>query len=441
MDQHAHDPDSHSRPHRRGRAITVAVAMSALLVACISGIEDDDEDLGFREGCDGAEEYIDENGEMVICVYTDEPGDGGGGGDPCWYFPWLCYPGGDDGGDGGDGGDDGGGDGGGGGELPPACYTTSEAYFTPSGGTPSPPGTIALLATLPDPGGTTPFDLWRATQLAPLLQQYQSAGCPPGAGLELCTWQPNGTIRCRFTLMPAVPAQCSDTQPCPGQHEQCIGGQCILDLCADVTCDADRYCDPGSGQCVPSAGCVLPSDCPSGTYCQAGLCIPGCQSNWECPNDLVCVDHQCVEGCGTPLDCAPGMYCQTETGQCQPGCQTWLDCGPGNYCATPGWPEIGQCMPGCDSSADCDPGEFCEPSSHQCQPGCSISSPCSPGSYCDYDSGQCLPGCNTSLDCGDDQYCEPTTHQCMPGCGSDKDCDFPQVCEFGQCVDGPSPTW
>ena len=46
--------------------------------------------------CDGADSYYDENGEEVICVYTDEPGDPI---DPCFLFPALCGGGYDDGGD------------------------------------------------------------------------------------------------------------------------------------------------------------------------------------------------------------------------------------------------------------------------------------------------------------------------------------------------------
>jgi len=121
---------------RHGRAIAITIAISALVAACVSGIDDED-DAEFRDGCDGAEEYIDENGEEVICVYTDEPGGGGGSSDPCWDYPWLCYPGGDDdgGGDGGEagGGEAGGGEAGGGEEPPLGCTaagndcTTAEA--------------------------------------------------------------------------------------------------------------------------------------------------------------------------------------------------------------------------------------------------------------------------------------------------------------------------
>lgn len=101
----------HDEVPRRGRVIALTIAISALFAACVSGGDDEEADADFRD-CDGAEEYIDENGEEVICVYTDEPGSGGG--DPCWQFPWLCYPGYDDDGGGELGGDDGGEVGGGG---------------------------------------------------------------------------------------------------------------------------------------------------------------------------------------------------------------------------------------------------------------------------------------------------------------------------------------
>jgi hypothetical protein len=115
--QSIHTTNSVKRRHRRAIALTIAV--SALFAACISGMEDEG-DVEFRDDCDGPEEYIDQNGEEVICVYTEEPGGSGGGGDPCWYFPWLCGgDGGDGGGDAGDGGGEAGGGGDGGYEEPP----------------------------------------------------------------------------------------------------------------------------------------------------------------------------------------------------------------------------------------------------------------------------------------------------------------------------------
>jgi hypothetical protein len=111
------------------QALPLGLALA--FAACVT--MDEDEDVEFRDGCeDGVEEYIDQNGEEVICVYTDEPGDGGGdeeagddNSDPCWANPWLCS--GDDWGDDGgydDGGyDDGGGEAGGGdGGDAGSCY-------------------------------------------------------------------------------------------------------------------------------------------------------------------------------------------------------------------------------------------------------------------------------------------------------------------------------
>lgn len=101
----------------RRHAVGIAIVITAAITACVTEGESeiaDEHDAEFRDGCDGAEEYIDQNGEEVICVYTEEPGGGGeaGGGDPCWDYPWLCAPGGDE--DGGEAGGDGGEAGGGG---------------------------------------------------------------------------------------------------------------------------------------------------------------------------------------------------------------------------------------------------------------------------------------------------------------------------------------
>lgn len=46
-------------------------------------------------GCNGAASYIDENGEEVICVYTEEPGDDPPDDPPvdwCLWYPELCAP-------------------------------------------------------------------------------------------------------------------------------------------------------------------------------------------------------------------------------------------------------------------------------------------------------------------------------------------------------------
>lgn len=447
---HAQPTDRSSFRHHTWRGpFAVALAIAASSAACLLGTETDDH-LEFRAGCDGAEEYLDENGEMVICVYTDDygGGDGGGdddddgdGGDPCWMFPWLCDPtwGDDDGGD--DGADDGGDGGDEGGPECPTNTVQAEAFFTPPPGKPGAPGLIALLATLPDPGGNTPFDLWRAAQLAPLLAPYMGEGCPPPSGLVLCSWRPDGTIRCRFTVMPNVPPECSDTQPCPTKAAQCIGGQCIVDLCAGVTCDADRYCDPALGQCVPIGVCTSNSDCPDNTICEYGQCVPGCRDNGECEQPLVCVAGDCVEGCATFLDCEHSTYCDEQTGQCLAGCQYDQNCADGQYCASTGYPAIGQCQPGCWTLSDCAPGNFCDPATHQCRPGCSILSPCPTGNYCQDDTGECIPGCESVLDCDfGTQYCNQG--QCVPGCGSEQDCPYPNVCHMGQCgPDGTQNPW
>lgn len=127
----------HPQQRRRARAVAIVIAMSAAIAACVTSVEDEDEvdhDAEFRDGCDGVEEYIDENGEEVICVYTEDHGGGGdgggndGGGDPCWDYPWLCDPS-DGGGEaGGDGGGEAGGGGDGGGEQS-GCY---DKLFAPS---------------------------------------------------------------------------------------------------------------------------------------------------------------------------------------------------------------------------------------------------------------------------------------------------------------------
>lgn len=63
-----------------------SLCISCLLVSCSLP-----ESLGSQQqavGCDGPDSYIAENGEEVICVYTDEPLDPPE--DPCLHFPEMC---------------------------------------------------------------------------------------------------------------------------------------------------------------------------------------------------------------------------------------------------------------------------------------------------------------------------------------------------------------
>lgn len=85
---------------------------SCLLVAACTERGFDTSTVAQGVGCDGPDSYIDENGEEVICVYTDEPYDPpddpwdwcssfpemcqGDGDDPCVANPDLCNPGGGD---------------------------------------------------------------------------------------------------------------------------------------------------------------------------------------------------------------------------------------------------------------------------------------------------------------------------------------------------------
>jgi hypothetical protein len=100
-----------------GKAKTTTLALGALAVlvggavACGSSGDPQAAAVGAPgmeqlDGCGGGvESYIDENGDEVICVYTEEPGDPPDpceldpqscwpdpDPDPCWSFPELCNP-------------------------------------------------------------------------------------------------------------------------------------------------------------------------------------------------------------------------------------------------------------------------------------------------------------------------------------------------------------
>ncbi len=108
---------------------------------------------------------------------------------------------------------------------------------------------------------------------------------------------------------------------CP--HAQvCRAGRCV-NPCDGVVCDGRDVCDgdPTStsfGQCIPGCQCVpcamgrtcqpdgFCSDdlcvgitCPTGTYCQAGMCLDSCATGPDtilCPAGEVCQLGQCIPG-------------------------------------------------------------------------------------------------------------------------------------------------
>ncbi len=231
------------------------------------------------------------------------------------------------------------------------------------------------------------------------------------------------------------------TPGCTG-NEDCVGdpggavcnamGECVDCTPEDDPCAEGNYCDPGSSECVPGCiadddcggdltcdlsnntcvGCVVDVECPLGSVCDAGTCVPGCNEQQGCQKGLACCVEQCIDiltdeafcgACDTP--CEP----DNATGECVDGTCTIPD---GN-CAN-GFDDCnGAVNDGCEVDGLC----VCAPNQAY---------DCYSGPNGTQDVGVCTTGTQTCN--GDGTALGPCIGQVLPGlevCGSgaDENCD------------------
>ncbi|MEZ4365701.1 MAG: MopE-related protein [Kofleriaceae bacterium] len=114
------------------------------------------------------------------------------------------------------------------------------------------------------------------------------------------------TAQCEPDTCATFPDRCGD-------GELCRGGECVVDQCAEVTCQSDQYCLAGA--CIASCAGV---DCPTGERCRLGACEPD-PCGAPCPAGQVCDDAvgECKPNpCNGNL-CAPTEACDPQTGVCR----------------------------------------------------------------------------------------------------------------------------
>lgn len=144
----------------------------------------------------------------------------------------------------------------------------------------------------------------------------------------------------------------------PRRGEPCFDqSHCASDVGFLRAC-IDNYCQP--------VGCLSTADCGLGFVCDLQSedrnCIAGCQATYDCPAGSNCVGGQCIPyGCRTTvLDCAFGEVCNSETNECE--------LAQGAYCAacditTNVWADAGTAS-SCDDTIVSHPvcgadGSFC----------------------------------------------------------------------------------
>ncbi|HTL38743.1 MAG TPA: MopE-related protein [Kofleriaceae bacterium] len=96
-------------------------------------------------------------------------------------------------------------------------------------------------------------------------------------------------------------------------NQSCVGGNCITNPCAGVTCSGNQYCLGGT--CVSSCPDL---DCKPGQRCTQGMCETD-PCGHPCPFGQVCNDNtgKCInDPCGV-VTCSTGEWCNPSSGQCE----------------------------------------------------------------------------------------------------------------------------
>jgi hypothetical protein len=162
-----------------------------------------------------------------------------------------------------------------------------------------------------------------------------------GGGVFACVSNCSGvTCRPYEICNPVNNGNCEDNSCRTKPEKQCPDGEycaydnntdnylCVQTRCSGVNCNANQYCDPTNGNCLPA--CVTPcgstercvngqcvNDPCAGTNCSAGQsCDPeiGQCTNDQCdgrvcPTGQACVDGECVTSPCLPVRCPEGTRC------------------------------------------------------------------------------------------------------------------------------------
>ncbi len=263
-----------------------------------------------------------------------------------------------------------------------------------------------------------------------------TAPCAPPTGE--CDGSPQVICETDLSTDAASCGACGHSCQLPFATSKCVGGACVVDVCAQGRGDCDG--DPTNGCEVKTTSdplhcgaCARPCGAThvEAVTCSSGLCKSTCAPGWgNCnvplapSNDDGCEDDVAsVASCGgCGLACAAGLAC----GAAGCGCTDALSCGPGGTCAA------GVCT--CNAKA-CGAGETCA-ANGACQ--CGAGPNCTNGKRC------CGLSCVSQ---NDPKHCGGCGHACAFGlecvsgacqCTDDNQCDAGGggACVAGNCVCG-----
>jgi hypothetical protein len=181
------------------------------------------------------------------------------------------------------------------------------------------------------------------------------------------------------------------------------------DRCHDMTCQAPKICDPGSGLCID----CFERPCPRGQVCVVGECQPDPCSGVTCASTEFCRDGRCIPSCAEVM-CRSGETCVD--GHCQIDPCAGVQCQPGQVCD----PRSGSCAGDLCAMA-CPAGQACVPQTGRCVVDPCVTTTCGPCQQCElrFDG---TADCPPIPDCGPGQG--------DAGAGPDASTDLP-VGDFG----------
>ncbi len=169
------------------------------------------------------------------------------------------------------------------------------------------------------------------------------------------------------------------------------------------------------GGATPTPTTVPPTEEPTPT---ATATVPVCTEDRDCPTGTTCQDGTCL-----PQPCDP------ENPMCPPG----SDCLVVLPATTSGTTDTGTCVPRpCDEDEDCDdPSAVCDPEG-MCRPQfCDNSEECDSGEECS-DDGICVP---IPPECEEDSQCPDgvCVNQTCVDCRENSDCGQDEMCVDNEC--------
>jgi hypothetical protein len=147
-----------------------------------------------------------------------------------------------------------------------------------------------------------------------------------------------------------------------GNQQECKNGQCVTS-CSLIQCPTGTVCIGSTGQCAPDDCRTFPDRCTATQTCVGGTCVDDPCAGVTCPADHYCQNGQCYASCAD-VTCDPGQVCEHGTCVTDP---CGKPCMPGQVCD----PKSGTCVHDPCGSVSCDQGQACDPQTGQC-----VTDPC-----------------------------------------------------------------